>query len=318
VVAASTLDPFAVNRALGRGVNLGNALEATYEGEWGMTLDERYFQLLAEAGFTNVRIPIRWTAHAATDAPYTIQPEFLARVDWAVQQALSNGLQPIINMHHNDAIMQDPAAEEERYLAIWQQIATHYQNEPPELLFELLNEPNGNLLPFRWNKLLATTIELIRESNPQRIILVGPTGWNSATELSNLTLPADDHQLIVTFHYYEPFHFTHQGAEWVDGAEAWLGTTWEGTAAEEAQILALFDKAATWAEKENRPLYMGEFGAYGKADMASRARWTAFVVAAAEERGFSWAYWEFGAGFGVYDRENSAWNEPLLAALQGK
>jgi endoglucanase len=313
--APPALDPFAVNRALGRGVNLGNALEAHYEGEWGMVLDERYFQLLAEAGFTNVRIPIRWTAHAGEDDPYTIEPAFLARVDWAIAQALANGLHPIINMHHNEEIMQEPEAHQARYLAIWQQIAEHYSSEPPEVLFELLNEPNSNMLAFRWNKLLATTLALIRQSNPDRIIIIGPTGWNSATELANLELPAADRQIIVTFHYYEPFHFTHQGAEWVNGAEAWLGTTWAGTDAEEQQIVTHFDRAATWAEKQNRPLYLGEFGAYSKADLASRARWTAFVARTAEERGFSWSYWEFGAGFGVYDRSRAVWNEALLDAL---
>jgi endoglucanase len=60
---------------------------------------------------------------------------------------------------------------------------------------------------------------------------------------------------------------------------------------------------------------MGEFGAYGKADMQSRVSWTTFMREEAEKRGISWSYWEFGAGFGVYDRGAGAWNEELLWAL---
>ena len=39
------------------------------------------------------------------------------------------------------------------------------------------------------------------------------------------------------------------------------------------------------------------------------------LIAMASTRGFSWAYWEFGAGFGVYDREAKAWVEPIRQAL---
>ena len=38
------------------------------------------------------------------------------------------------------------------------------------------------------------------------------------------------------------------------------------------------DKAIAWAVKHRRPIYLGEFGAYSKADMESRARWTRFVA----------------------------------------
>lgn len=313
--ALESADAFAINTMLGRGVNMGNALEAMYEGEWGMTLEEEYFQLIAEAGFTNVRIPIRWSAHADEAAPYTIDPDFLTRVDWAIEQALANDLMPIINMHHYDEIMQEPNAHRERFLAIWQQLAEHYQDQPRTVIFELLNEPNSNLFAGQWNELLAAGIAVVRESNPDRVIIVGPVGWNNVIQLGGLKLPETDRNLIVTFHQYEPFNFTHQGAEWVNNADPWLGTTWEGTDSEKRRIDQILDQAANWSETNNRPIYMGEFGAYSKADMDSRARWTAYLVNEAEARGFSWAYWEFGAGFGVYDRERGAWNEALLEAL---
>jgi endoglucanase len=60
---------------------------------------------------------------------------------------------------------------------------------------------------------------------------------------------------------------------------------------------------------------MGEFGAYSKADLDSRVAWTNYVARAAEAHNLSWAYWEFGSGFGVYDPISLQWNEPILNVL---
>jgi len=155
---------------------------------------------------------------------------------------------------------------------------------------------------------------VVRKTNPRRIVIIGPTQWNSISELKNLELP-DDRHLIATVHYYSPFEFTHQGAEWNPDTNRWLGTRWTGSGAEKQAVERDFDTAAEWSKKHHRPIYLGEFGSYGKADMDSRARWTRFVRQSAGARGFSWAYWEFAAGFGVYDREAKAWREPLLKAL---
>lgn len=301
--------------ALGRGVNLGNALEAPREGEWGLTLQESYFQAIAEAGFDSVRIPIRWNAHAATEPPYAIAPELFARVDWAIEQALANDLAVVINIHHYDALMANPEGQRERFLALWRQIAEHYAAYDDRLYFELLNEPHDRLEGTRWNEYLAEALAVVRESNPDRWVIVGPAGWGHVSALRRLQLPEEDRRLIVTFHYYEPFAFTHQGAEWVQGSDAWLGTMWHGTDAELRAIRRDFDTAAGWAQERGRPVYLGEFGAYSKADMASRVRWTAAVAREAEARGFAWAYWEFGAGFGIYDPARGLWREELLRAL---
>jgi endoglucanase len=87
---------FERNRRLGRGVNLGNALEAPNEGDWGVTLEETDFQLIHAAGFNSVRVPIRWSAHAAESTPYTIDPAFFARIDWVIEQAFANELAVVI------------------------------------------------------------------------------------------------------------------------------------------------------------------------------------------------------------------------------
>jgi endoglucanase len=130
-----------------------------------------------------------------------------------------------------------------------------------------------------------------------------------------LQLPASDRNIIVAVHYYNPFVFTHQGAEWVSGSEAWLGTTWSGTTVEQQAVRDDFNAIGNWGTANNRPMNIGEFGAYSTADLASRARWTAFVARTAEAKGISWHYWEFIAGFGAYDAVANDWNYPLLNAL---
>ena len=106
-----------------------------------------------------------------------------------------------------------------------------------------------------------------------------------------------------------------QGAEWVENSRPWLGTTWEGTAQEKKAVTDDLNRAARWARQHRRPLYMGEFGAYSKADIESRARWTRFLAEEAAKRGISSAYWEFGSGFGAYRPQERKWREPLLEAL---
>ncbi len=81
------------------------------------------------------------------------------------------------------------------------------------------------------------------------------------------------------------------------------------------QIGLSFDRAVAWAKAKRIPLHMGEFGAYSTADMTSRAAWTRAVREEAEKRGIAWAYWEFAAGFGVYDPTAQTWRAPLRDAL---
>ncbi len=307
---ASATDAWDINARLGRAINLGNALEAPYEGQWGVTLREEYFQIIVDGGFTGVRIPIRWNAHASKEPPYTIEPQFMDRVNWAVDNALNRGLLAIIDFHHYEELTDTADAfHQQRFLDIWAQIAEHYQDYPDELIFELLNEPHGALDASIWNNLLADAIDVIRLTNPSRNIIVGATGWNSKTKLvSSLKLPTDDRHIIATFHHYDPFHFTHQGAGWVGGnSDSWLGTTWDGTASQRKAIADAFDKVSNWSRVNDRPVFMGEFGAYSKADMDSRVLWTQFCARQAEQRDFSWSYWEFCAGFGAYDDDSGKW-----------
>lgn len=305
------------NVRLGRGINLGNALEAPTEGDWGVTLKGEYFKMIDSVGFDAVRIPVKWSAHTVVDSPYTIEADFLERVDWAIHQAFENNLLAVINIHHFEELMVHPEEQKARFLAIWQQLASHYKSYTDDLIFEILNEPNDQLTPNLWNGYLREVLAVIRETNPKRTVIIGTANWGGLEGLNVLDLPTpdEDNYIIATYHYYNPFHFTHQGAEWVDGSDAWLGTTWQGRDQEKTAMMIDFDKAKAWSDRTGIPVYMGEFGAYNKAGMDSRSRWTQFAARQAEERGFSWSYWEFCAGFGIYNPETRIWRTPLLYTL---
>ena len=308
-------DVSAANGRLGRGINLGNALEAPTEGEWGVTLKAEYFKAIKEAGFDTVRLPVRWSAHAAADAPYTIEPKFAARVDWAVDQALANRLNVILDFHNYDEMNSDPDDHLARLAGLWEQVAARYKDRPRTVYFELLNEPHARLTGARWNAAAVRVLAAVRKSNPTRPVIVGPGRWNGVGALDELELPENDHNLIVTVHYYDPFEFTHQGAPWEKGSEKWKGREWSGGDDERAAVRKALGRAATWGKAHGRPVFLGEFGAYQAADMASRARWTRCVAREAEKLGMSWAYWEFCSGFGAYDPKAEAWREALKSAL---
>ena len=312
---AATPDIHAANKKLGRGINFGNALEAPSEGAWGVRLKADYFRAIKEAGFDTVRLPVKWSAHAATSAAYTIDSTFAARVDWAVEQALSNKLNIIVNIHHYDEMDANPDANLPRLVGLWEQIAARYKDRPAEVYFELLNEPHDKLTEAKWNAAIPHVLQAVRKTNPNRPVIVGPGQWNGIRALDKLVLPKDDRNLIVTVHSYDPFEFTHQVASWAKGSDKWKGKKWTGTDAEQAAIRKQFEKAAEWGKKHDRPIFLGEFGAYEAADMESRARWTRFVSREAERLGFSCAYWEFCSGFGAYDAETNSWREPLKRAL---
>lgn len=289
---ASTFDIMEANRRLGRTVNLGEALEFSNEGNLVLFLNQEIYQIIKSAGFTAVRVPINFAAHSLSKSPYTVQPIFFEHVDKIVNFAIKCNLVVIINMHNFGAEGDVPPEQTDRFIAIWKQVAEHYRDYPDnQIYFELTNEPGEYLGPGSWNDLLAKTTKVIRQSNPTRPIIITPSQFGSPSGLVGLRLPKDEN-FILTFHYYAPMMFTHQGADWLKGSKIWLGTTWDGTNKDLSTIEQDFTKVADWAEEHSIPVFLGEFGSLSYADQASRVRWTTAVRQAAESHGFSWGYWD--------------------------
>jgi endoglucanase len=273
----------------------------------------RHFAEIRKAGFDFVRVPLYAFKHM--DAQNRLDSVWLAKLDDVVRQAQKAGLGIILDEHDFDTCSEDLALCRAKLPAFWRQVAPRYASAPRSVAFELLNEPHAKLDAPSWNALFAELLGIVRQTNPTRIVLVGPTSWNSFKELPNLKLP-DDPNLLVTFHYYDPFQFTHQGASWAGDVKDLHGIAW-GTPQDRAAIKADFNQVVAWSKANHRPVLLGEFGAYDKSGtpIAMRVDWTSTVRSEAERHGFGWAYWQFDGDFVVWDTQRQRWVEPIKKAL---
>jgi endoglucanase len=318
---------------LKRGMNFGDAMDAPNEGDWGWSLSASAFKAVHEAGFDHVRVPMRIASHCDPSPPYRIDKRFLHRMDWAVDQALSNDLAIIIDLHHYTSMMDAPKAHADRLVGLWRQIATRYKGMPRAVVYEVLNEPQKKLTAEIWNPILARAVAAIRQIDPDRLIIVEGAHWASAQDLRDtLEVPQGDPNLIASFHLYAPMYFTHQGFGWMEPRYQTRGVIFPGPPARPivpvaaadldpeshawferynseaaitnpggpAAIIEQMDMAKAFADRTGLRVYLGEFGAGVNADLDSRGRWTRTARQEAEKRGFGWGYWDFCRNFAAY------------------
>lgn len=317
---------FERNKRLGRGLNLNGLLDNN-SGDLHLyklpdqPIKPEYIKMIAEAGFNSVRLPITWSVHSSKTPPYTIQPAFFSKVDSIVNLCLQNGLAVSIDLHYYPYINMSEADSSisfddniKRFYSLWEQIGEHYKNYPPEVYFDILNEPSMEMGAKLWNVLIAKALKIVRKTNPDRTILIGTPNLGQSWTIGLLELPKDDWNLIIQIHYYLPHLFTHQGLAYA-GAASSAGTRWTGTPEEKRPIESDFNFCEKWSRAHFRPINLGEFGANEKADIASRARYINFIRELSEKNRFSFHIWGFREIFRVFDEESGKWQQPVLDAL---
>ncbi len=297
-------------QALGRGINIMSE-DRFFEADEGARFKERYFGDIVARGFRTVRIPQAAVVHA--DAHGRPDPVWLAKLDWAVREATQNGLNVIID--NNGGCSKQGMACLEQTARIWRIVARHYRHAPNTVLFELYNEPDGAITPQIWNAGIMRILAAVRASNPTRNVVIGTAHSYNVRDLAELELPAHDRHIIATFHYYEPYSFTHQGAAFLPPERRPILGARFGSESEIALVDSHFDYAAAWSAWYHRPVLLGEFGVLETANMADRVAWIRTVARAAEARGLPWIFWQFDGDFTVYDTTHDAWVEPVAKAL---
>ncbi len=296
---------------VGRCVNMGNHLEPPREGDWGRPIAEDDFRIIARAGFQTVRIPVRWSGHV--DDHDMVAPTFLARVEHVVALARSAGLNVILNDHNFDALMADPDANRDRLATIWEQVATAFVDQPrAHVWFEIENEPHDKITNANLLLTLGPALAAIRKSNPDRPVIIGGEFWSGINSLATLTLP-DDPNVVPTFHYYDPFPFTHQGASWIKPSLP-MGRVY-GDAEDKALLDGDVSKVRAYMARTGKTPFLGEFGANEKIATRQRVLYQRRVRVGFDALGIGSCAWGFTNTFPLYDSTRKAWVPGMRAAM---
>ncbi len=257
-------------RLMGNGINLGNTLEAcdnnvgiktntplSYETHWGQPkTTQAMIDGMKAAGFDTIRIPVAWMTNATHlyEGDYTIDADYMDRVEEVVRYARKAGMYVIINDHWDGGwygMFGSESAETralamEAYKGMWQQIAERFRDYSDYLIFESANEELGGRFdensPLYCSDSVVTYLTdderyaLTNEINQTFVDVVRATGGNNATRFlliagystnidqtcdDRFQMPKDtaDSKLMVSVHYYDPWSYC--GASSAASATKW-------------------------------------------------------------------------------------------------
>jgi endoglucanase len=229
-----------------------------------------------------------------------------------VDLALAERLNVILDLHHYGALDDEPEANRERFTALWRQVAESFAASPPTLWFELSNEPHAKLTNTNLMSVLEPALKVVRASNPTRPVLIGGESWSSIESLATLPLP-DDPYVVPTFHYYQPFVFTHQGESWMPNAPK-LGRGY-GSAADKALLDRDLATVKAYMGRTGRVPVLGEYGATDNAKLppAHRVRYYHAISSAFASIGVQSCAWGYRSGFKL--RDGGHWEPGLVEAI---
>jgi len=288
-----------------KGINLGNTLEPAYEGDWGNPSTQEYmFDMYKKEGFQCIRVPVRWDKHMGTTSPFKISETWFARVEQILDWGLSRGLYVIVNSHHDGWIKEgyDNPVNQARFDSLWSQVATRFKNKPDRLIFEICNEPVSPMTKAQNDAMHQSAIDIIRKTNPTRLIIFQGIDWGSSDGLLNAAIPPNDPYLIGSFHSYDPYPFGLVGT----------GTF---TTADVTVLKAKFQKVKDWSLKNNIPVILGEFGGSNKCEYNARMRQYKTYVELSESFGFSSCAWDDGGEFKIMNRSAKTWYDDIKDIL---
>ena len=335
--------------------------------DWRRHVPEERLAELRTSGFDFVRLPIEPGPLLAL-GPGERRHALLAQVVETIELLHEAGLAVIVDLHlvsrpgqrfGAEAVLGEPHTFA-AYLELVEGVGRSLDGlDPARTAFEPMNEPNHDCAAVEqgravlWPPMLERLHATARSAAPDLPLVLTGACWGHAAGLVVLdpTL-IDDANVIWSFHSYEPFLFTHQGAEWLTIAERYLqGIPYPPSRLYTADIDRLARAAANrsrgahrardfryrletyrragdavatapitlvtdWADRHGIPrhrLLLGEFGAM-PAD--GRLQLLEEKRRAAEAADIAWAVWSWGDAMAItLDRSNRKLDPAVCAAL---
>lgn len=314
-------------------------------------ITEKDIALISSWGMDHVRLPVDCEIIEDEKAPYKMKEGGLRHIDDCLKWCKAHNLALIIDLHRAPGYSFENTVKDadqsknqlwtneslqERYINIWKSMATRYRDTKSNLIFELLNEVTG-VDPSVWNSLAGKTVEAIHKIDPQRIIMIGGTQYNSVYALKDISV-INDPNIVYTFHFYEPLVFTHQKAPWVNASvdynktleypgifpdldiflkshpeyESIMGR-YRGRKLDGETMRFDLQPAVDFMKKTGKELYCGEFGIFNKTSLESRKAWFTDLMKILNGSNIGHAVWSYkDGGFGFV---NAATMEPVNADL---
>ena len=329
VISARSQAPFS------RGLNLTGWFQVNNPGQIHFTkFTKKDLINIKSFGCDVIRLPIDMHAMTSGSLNYTLDPLYFSFLDSVVKWCEQLELYLILDNHSFDPNTDTSPEVVDILIKVWSQMASHYKNRSKYILYEILNEPHG-ISTSTWGTIQNQAINAIRASDTKHTVIVGGSGYNTYTELKNLPLYSDTN-LLYTFHFYDPFMFTHQGATWVSPSMAPLAGvpfpynssempvcpaslkgTWiesglisypsDGTV---SHVKLLIDNAVNFRNSRNVKIFCGEFGVYiPNSDDADRCYWYKVVRDYLEEKNIPWTIWDYKGGFGLFNKGSNEFFE---------
>ena len=337
------------------GINLGGWIsQCSLDKEHIDTfINKEDIEKVASWGLDHVRLPFDYHILEDDNNPFHYKEDGFKIIDKLLGWCKDCSLNLILDMHKapgyafhnelNDNILFSDENSQKCFVSIWQEMAKRYKNEKDNVVFELLNEivdAHGDA----WNKIARKAIEGIGSIDTERHILLGGPNYNSVQGLGCLDI-YDEENILYNFHFYEPFLFTHQRADWtplknvdinqpypgkIEGTEK-LKTFFADNMPEHGKSMTaetVFDisflenmlsPAIEFAKRANKELYCGEYGAIDLAALDSRINYMHDINELFDKYCIGRASWTYkGMSFSTIDEKGNPVSEEFIKALSKK
>lgn len=313
-------------------------------------IQEDDFARLDSLGFDHVRLPI--DEEQFWDEEGNKLPEAWELLDNALDLARKYNLRVIVDLHiirahyfnavnegASNTLFTDEAAQQ-GLINLWYQLSDFLKDRSTDwVAYEFMNEPVADEHE-QWNDLVAKVHKALREREPNRTLVIGSNKWQGHWTFKYLKVPEGDPNIILSFHYYNPFILTHRGAWWTPIGEYEGPISYPGVMISEEDYAAAPDSVkpvleeyrnVEWgrelihqqmadaievAQKYGLQLFCGEWGVYEPVDRELAYAWTRDMISVFDEYDIAWTTWCYDADFGFWDQAKHDYKDkPLVDIL---